>query len=98
MLRPSRTSSESTRFDTRLTIEQKELLQRAATIGGFRSLSDFVISSAQEKANTIIEQHNTFLQSERDREIFFDALMAPPAPNEKLKDAAKLFKEALARK
>ncbi len=88
-------SSESSRFDARLTAAQKEILQRAASIGGFRSLSDFVISSAQEKAHQIIEKYNSFLHSEKDREIFFDALMSPPEPNEKLKEAARLYKEAL---
>lgn len=53
------------------------------------------MSSAQEKAHDIIEQHNSFLLSERDREIFFEALMSPPEPNEALKKAARLYKEAL---
>jgi uncharacterized protein (DUF1778 family) len=91
-------SSSSTRFDARLSPEQKDLLQRAARLGGFRSLSDFVMSSAQEKAHDIIEQHNSFLLSEKDREIFFNALMSPPEPNEALKKAARLYKEALGEK
>jgi len=44
------------------------------------------------KANTITLQHNSILASEREREIFFDALMNPPGPNEKLRDAADRYK------
>jgi len=45
-----------------------------------------------EKANTIIQEHNTILASEKDREILFDALMNPPGPNKKLRDAAERYK------
>ncbi len=45
-----------------------------------------------EKANTIIQEHNTILASEKDREIFFDAIMNPPGPNQKLRDAAERYK------
>jgi uncharacterized protein (DUF1778 family) len=63
-------TTEKARFDTKLSKSQKELFEQAARVGGFRTLTDFVISSAQEKANAIIEQHKNFLASEMDREIF----------------------------
>ena len=46
----TRTETEKARFDTRMPKEQKLLFERAASIGGYRNLSDFVILSAQEKA------------------------------------------------
>ena len=45
-----------TRFDTRLPKEQKLLFERAAIIGGFRSLTDFILIAAQEKAKEIIRE------------------------------------------
>jgi len=45
-----------------------------------------------EKANTIIQEHNTILASEKDREILFDALLNPAGPNKKLRDAAERYK------
>lgn len=85
---------EIARFDTRLPKEQKEFFEEAVVLGGYRSLSDFVISSAMEKAKIIIEERKNLLASKKDREIFFDALLNPSKPNEKLKAAAKRYKQA----
>jgi len=46
----------------------------------------------QEKANTVIREHQTILASEKDREVFFDTLMNPPGPNQKIRDAAERYK------
>jgi len=86
------TLSEKARFDAKIPKVQKELFEYAASLGGFRTLTDFIINAVQEKANAIIREHNTILASEKDREIFFDALMNPPGPNEKLCAAAERYK------
>ena len=85
--------SEKTRFDTKLTKVQKALFEQAAHLGGYRTLTDFIISTAQEKAKAIVEQHQLLLASEKDRAIFFDAIMNPPAPNEKLLQAAGRYRQ-----
>jgi uncharacterized protein (DUF1778 family) len=85
-------TKEKTRFDTRLAKDQKELFQYAADLGGFKTLSEFIIFSAQEKAKIIINEHNTILASKRDQKIFFDALLNPSLPNQKLKEAALSYK------
>ena len=89
-----RTATEKARFDTRLPKEQKLLFERAASLGGYRNLSDFVILSAQEKANQIIQQRETIIASQRDAEIFFNALMDGVSPNEKLVSASIEYKKA----
>lgn len=86
---------EITRFDARLPKEQKEFIEEAVMLGGYRSLSDFVISSAMEKAKIIVEEHKTLLTSKKDRETFFNALLNPPKPTAKLKAAAKRYKQSL---
>lgn len=85
---------EIARFDTRLPKEQKELFEEAVVLGGYRSLSDFVISSAMEKAKIIVEERKNLLASKKDRETFFNALLNPPKPNDKLKAAAKRYKQS----
>ncbi|HMV08366.1 MAG TPA: DUF1778 domain-containing protein [Cyclobacteriaceae bacterium] len=82
------------RFDARLSKEQKEFFEEAVILGGFRSLSDFVISSAMEKAKRILEEQKTLWTSKKDREKFFNALLNPPKANSKLKSAAKAYKQA----
>lgn len=86
---------ETARVDIRLRKEQKELFEETALSGGFQSLTHFIISAVQEKVNIIQEQRKTILASEKDKEIFFNALMNPPKPNDKLKAAAKLYKQAI---
>lgn len=85
---------EKTRFDTKLTKVQKELFEQAAQLGGYRTLTDFVISTAQEKAKAIVEQHQILLASEKDKEIFFDAIMNPPMPGKRLLQAAERYRQA----
>ena len=82
------------RFDARLPEEQKVFFERAARLGGFRSLTDFVIVAAQEKANQIVKENDSILASKRDQEIFFDAILNPDKPNKELRSAAKRYKEA----
>lgn len=75
------------RFDTRLTTQQKELFERAARLGGFKTLSDFILSSAQQQADQILEKHNQLLAGEADQQAFFRAILHPPKPNARLKKA-----------
>lgn len=80
---------ELTRLDLRISRKQKDYFEQAREIGGFRSLTDFIISAVSEKAETIMVKHNNWLSSENDRKIFFNALVNSPAPNDKLKQAMK---------
>lgn len=83
------------RFDTRLTKEQKEFFEYASKLGGFRSLTEFILRAAQLKAEEIVEEHNKIIASKRDQEIFFDFVFKGTAPNQKLKSALKEYNELL---
>lgn len=80
-------SKEQARFDARLSKEQKQFFERAAYLGGFRSLTDFVILTVQEKAKEIIKEKEQIIASERDSQIFFDAITQPAKPSKTLKKA-----------
>jgi len=84
--------SDKARFDAKIPKVQKELFEYAASLGGFRTLTEFILNAAQEKAAAIVQEHNTILATEQDREIFFNALMNPPGPNQELRDAAERYK------
>lgn len=88
-------SENKARFDTRLSKEQKEFFERAAILGGYRSLTDFVILTVQKKANEIIEKQERIIASNKDREIFFEAIVNPGNPNKELLAAAKEFNSLL---
>jgi uncharacterized protein (DUF1778 family) len=82
-------TSDHARFDARLPKAQKEFFEKAASLGGFRSLTDFIILTAQEKAIEIIKEKEQVIASERDSKIFFDAITNPKAPSKTLKNALK---------
>ena len=86
------TSENKARFDTRLSKEQKVFFERAAILGGYSSLTDFVILTVQKKAKEIIEERERIIASNRDSKIFFDAIAYPDKPNKELLLAAKEFK------
>ena len=83
------------RFDTRLSKEQKLFFERAAQIGGYRSLTDFVVLTVQEKAKEIISKKEQIIASEKDSEIFFNAITNPPKANKNLINAANEYKALL---
>jgi uncharacterized protein (DUF1778 family) len=80
------------RFDTRLPKEQKVLFERAARLGGFRSLTDFVIATVQKRAKEIISERERVIASQKDSEIFFEAITNPSSPNKDLIEATNDFK------
>lgn len=82
-------TKEQSRLDLRISRKQKDYFEKVLEIGGFRSLTDFLITAASEKADAIMEKHNNWLSSENDKKTFFDALLNPPAPSDKLKQAMK---------
>ncbi|ASB49942.1 type II toxin-antitoxin system TacA family antitoxin [Alkalitalea saponilacus] len=79
------------RFDTRLPLEQKQLFERAAILGGYRNLTDFVVVTVQSKAKEIIEERERIIASQKDKEIFFDSLLNPPKPNNDLISAKREY-------
>lgn len=80
-------TKEQVRFDARLPKEQKQFFEKAAYLGGFRSLTDFVILTVQEKAKEIVQEKEQIIASEKDSQIFFDAITNPKKPSKTLKNA-----------
>ncbi len=88
-------SIEMTRFDARLTKEQKEFFEYASRLGGFRSLTEFVIQSVQSKAEEIVGEHNKIIASKRDQEIFFSLVFEDSEPNDELKAALEEYNKLI---
>lgn len=82
------------RLETRLSKDQKELFQRAADILGI-TLTDFVISSVQTAAKQVIQEHEIMILSQRDQQVFVEALLNPPTPSAKLNSAAESYKRKM---
>ena len=82
----------SERLEARISKEQKRLFTKAAALDGC-SLSEFVVSSAQEAARKTIREHETLALSARDQEAFITALLDDTPPGETLRQAARRYME-----
>ena len=74
------------RLEARISPDVHALIKRAAELQG-RSMTDFVVSTAQEAAQRVIEQSEVMRLSLADQQCFADALISPPEPNQALKKA-----------
>lgn len=80
------------RIHLRLDARAKRALERAAAYEE-TSVSDFVLANAVAAAERIIDSHEKIALSAPDWDVFYDALISPPEPNEKLKEAARRYRE-----
>ena len=86
--------SRAARLEARISVEQKARLQQAAALSG-RTLSEFVVASAQEAATRVIREHETIRLSRSEQVAFVTALLKPAAPNAQLKRAAARYRKQL---
>ena len=71
------------RLGFRLDQETKDLIERAAHLSRCK-VSDFCVTALTDTARRTIAEHETLVLSDRDRAAFFDALVNPPEPSERL--------------
>ncbi|ACI55852.1 hypothetical protein Rleg9DRAFT_6632 [Rhizobium leguminosarum bv. trifolii WSM597] len=89
-------NSRTTRLEARISPEALAVVKRAAEMEG-RSLSDFVVSAAQDAARRTIEENQLIRLSIEDQSRFVDMLLNPPEPTDALK-RAKTAHDAVIRK
>ena len=74
------------RLGFRVDEPTKALIERAAQLER-RKLTDYCMTVLTEAARRTIAEHETIVLSDRDRAVFFDTLVNPPVPNERLQRA-----------
>jgi len=79
------------RFDARLNGEQKLLIQRAADLEG-RSMTDFVLHSAEAAAERTIAKRAILVLTARESQAFADAILNPPNPGPVLRKAFREYR------
>ncbi|MCO5120834.1 MAG: DUF1778 domain-containing protein [Burkholderiaceae bacterium] len=80
------------RMHLRLDARTKRKLERAAAYEE-TSVTDFVLANALIAADRVIDSHERIILSTKDWEVFYDALIDPPEPTDKLKEAARRYRE-----
>ncbi len=78
------------RITARVDSSTQALLSKASAIMGLKSINAFVVSAAVEKANQIVQNEISMKLSQRDAELFVEALDNPKA-NERLRKAYKNY-------
>lgn len=94
--RPDRGQQRRERLETRVSLEQKRLFQRAAALQG-RTLSDFVVSSLREAAVRTVQEHEYMTLGTQDRDAFVAALLRPSEPGDRLKAARRRYDDTMGR-
>ena len=80
------TEIKSERINLRLKGEAKNLLERAASFEG-KTVSNFILNSAMERAEDTIRKHETMSLNSKNSEKFLNALTGDINFNHKLADA-----------
>jgi uncharacterized protein (DUF1778 family) len=83
------------RLDARVSREEKEMIETAASLRG-TSASDFVRIVTREAALNTIREHEVLTLNEKAKRIFVEALLNPPKPNERALEAARRLKKEMA--
>jgi uncharacterized protein (DUF1778 family) len=83
------------RLGFRIDEETKDLIERAAYLSR-RKVSDFCVTALANTARRTITEHETLVLSDRDRQAFFDVLIDPPEPSERLRRALADHKRRVA--
>lgn len=80
------------RIDLRLNEDDKHMIEEAAAMTN-QSISQFMVSTASERAAEVIDQHRRLLLNEESWNLVMDAIINPPASNDRLKRAANRLRE-----
>lgn len=80
--------TKSTRIEIRINPEIKSIIEKAARIKG-KTLSAYIVGNSLSNAKKDIEQLETLSLDKKDRDMFYDLVVNPPAPNKALKNLMK---------
>lgn len=80
------------RIDLRLNEDDKNMIEEAAAMTN-QSISQFMVSTASERAAEVINQHRRLILNEESWDLVMDAISNPPLPDDRLKRSAKRLQE-----
>ncbi|ELR69315.1 hypothetical protein C900_05156 [Fulvivirga imtechensis AK7] len=83
------------RIELRVSSTDKRIFKRAQKLSGDKSFSSFIVRVVKKQAEKIVAKNDRIIATEKDREIFFDAVFSNSKPNENLIEAAKRYKSKI---
>jgi uncharacterized protein (DUF1778 family) len=90
---PRRVVKENNRIALRVQEADKAVIMRAVAVAQ-TDMTDFILRAALREARSVIEEHERIKLTLRDSLLVLDLLENPPAPNAKLRKAARAMPEA----
>lgn len=82
------TKTKSARLETRVSQEQKDLIELAAAYTG-RTVSDFVVAHLEVAAKKVVDEYERIHLDKEQSRVLVDALLSPKRPNKKLRSAVE---------
>ena len=79
------------RINARVPAELRETLENAAQLQG-ATLNQFVVQSAFQEAQRVLERETVIRLSRRDAQKVFALLAHPPRPNKQLQEAVNAYR------
>jgi uncharacterized protein (DUF1778 family) len=76
-----------------VTSDQKAILRRAAAIRG-QSVTDFVVSTAQAEAESVVREHDVITLTAGEAERFVELILNPGKPGSALTRAVRRYKNS----
>jgi uncharacterized protein (DUF1778 family) len=80
------------RVALRVRSADKAVIMRAVALAQ-TDMTTFILQTALREAHAVIEEHERVKLTERDSRLVMDLLENPPAPNAKLRKAARALPE-----
>ena len=91
-MRTASSSGKSARLETRVSPEQKALIERAAAYTG-RTVSAFLIEHVEVAAKNVVDEYETLHLDREQSRLLVDALLSPKRPNNKLRGALEDYRK-----
>lgn len=82
----SKPSTKSARLESRVSKEQKDLIERASAYSG-QTVSDFVVAHIEAAAKKVVEEYERIHLDKEQSRVLVDVLLSPKKPNKKLRSA-----------
>jgi uncharacterized protein (DUF1778 family) len=89
---PGASGARGARLEARVSPVQKSLFQRAADLSG-RTLSEFVVASAQDAAERLVQDQYVIRLTPAEQTAFVKGLLADIEPGPRLRQAAASYKK-----
>lgn len=83
------------RIELRISSKDKRIFKRAQKLSGDKSFSSFIVRVVKEQAEEIVAKNDRIIATEKDRQVFFDAVFGNNKPNQNLVEAAKRYKSKI---